>query len=179
MASAAVACCLALCGCKTVDPLPPSEAERIGEVGMEIVPPPAGATRMQLPQSQRFVFPDVEEPVALPVYPVELLQARLAPLRLCVEADIGADGLVMAARPRVDEDCADGPVRQEFSTAAVEAVRRWVFAPALLCKAPDERVEDPCLHPQVEEVPTPVRLSYAFRFSQRDGEPVVEQVGQD
>ncbi len=132
---------------------------------------------MQLPQTQRFLFPNLEDPVAMPVYPASLLQARLAPVLVCVETDIGADGRVMAARPRVDEDCASGPVRQEFVTAVTEAVLQWTFAPALLCKAPDTSVDDPCLHPQMTESPTSVRLSYAFEFSQRDGKPTVEQVG--
>jgi hypothetical protein len=144
---------------------------------MEIVPPPSGASRMQLPQSQRFVFPDLEEPVPLPIYPPQLLAARLAPVLVCVEVDIGADGSVGAARPRLDTGCVDKPVRQEFVGAAVAAVSQWTYAPALLCKAPDASLEDPCVHPQVVETPTPVRLSYAFRFTQMDGEPQVERVG--
>ena len=168
---------MSIAGCRTVEPPPAPEYVRTGEVGMEIVPPPPGAAHMQLPQSQRFVFPNLEAPVVMPVYPASLLRARLAPVLLCVEADIGADGRVMAARSRVDAGCANGPVRQEFVSAVTEAVLQWIFAPALLCKAPDTRFDDPCLHPQMTESPTSVRLSYAFRFSQNAGKPTVEQVG--
>lgn len=159
----------------STEPVP--ETVRSGAVGMEIVPPAPGASRMELPPSQRFVFPNLIQPVAMPVYPQALLVARLEPKDVCVEADIGADGAVVAARSRTDSGCALGPVRQEFVQATIDAVRQWRFAPALLCVAPDETSDDPCLHPQVIERPTPVRLSYAFRFSQRDGAPTVERVG--
>jgi hypothetical protein len=146
---------------------------------MEIVAPASGTSRMQLPPSQRFVFPNLNAPVSMPVYPQALLAARLEPKDVCVEADIGADGAVVAARSRTDAECASGPIRQEFVQATIDAVRQWRFDPALLCVAPDATSDDPCLHPQVVDRPTAVRLSYAFRFSQRDGAPTVERVGGD
>lgn len=161
----------------STEPMP--ETVRSGDVGMEIVPPPPGASRMQLPPSQRFVFPNLAGSAAMPVYPQALLAARLEPEDVCVEADIDADGAVVAARSRTDAGCAPGPVRQEFVQATIDAVRKWRFDPALLCVAPDATSDDPCLHPQVVERPTAVRLSYAFRFSQRDGAPTVERVGAD
>ena len=179
MNRAAAVALLMLAGCASQPPSAPPAPEtvRSGDVGMEIVPPPPGASRMELPPSQRFVFPNLAQPAAMPVYPQALLAARLEPKDVCVEADIGADGAVVAARSRTDAGCAPGPVRQEFIQATIDAVRQWRFDPALLCVAPDATSDDPCLHPQVVERPTAVRLSYAFRFSQRDGAPTVERVG--
>ena len=134
---------------------------------------------MELPSTQRFVFPDLIESFAMPIYPPTLLTARLEPVELCIESDIGPEGAVIAARQRLDSGCAGAPVREEFVRASLEAVRNWRFAPALLCIAPDADSDDPCTHPQVTKRPTAVRLSYAFRFSQRDGKPLVERIGSE
>lgn len=171
---------IAISGCRAVAPVQAPEPipapARSGQVGVEIVQPSPGTSRMKLPASQRFVFPNLIGPVPMPEYPQTLLAARLEPAVVCVEADIGADGRVLAARARVDPGCAPEVVGQEFVHASTAAVRQWTFDPALLCVAPDATSDDPCLHPQVVERTTPVRLSYAFRFSQRDGSPLVEQV---
>ena len=170
---------VAMAGCRTVPPETDRDAARSGAVGMQIVPPPPGASHMELPASQRFVFPRQLEPVVLPVYPAQLLADRLERAQVCVEIDIGEDGRVMDARPSPDSTCDIGPVQELFVQASLQTVRLWKFEPAMLCTAPDETVEDACLHPGVVEVPTSVRLSYAFRFSQEDGRPEVEQVGRD
>ncbi len=174
---------VAISGCRAVAPVQAPEPipapARSGQVGVELVQPSPGTSRMKLPASQRFVFPNLIGPVPMPEYPQTLLAARLEPAVVCVEADIGADGRVLAARARVDPGCAPEVVGQEFVHASTAAVRQWTFDPALLCVAPDATSDDPCLHPQVVERTTPVRLSYAFRFSQRDGSPLVEQVGGD
>jgi hypothetical protein len=174
---------IAISGCQTVAPIQTPEPipapARSGQVAVEVVQPSPGTSRMKLPASQRFVFPNLIGPVPMPEYPRTLLAARLEPAVVCVEADIGADGRVLAARARADAGCAAEPVKEEFVRASTAAVRQWTFDPALLCVAPDATSDDPCLHLQVVERTTPVRLSYAFRFSQRDGSPLVEQVRGD
>ncbi len=170
----ALACAAGATGCRTVPPGPGGAASH-GSVGMEMVAPPPGASRMELPQTQRFVFPRPLEPVRMPAYPPQLLARALDPVQVCVEIDIGAEGEVMAAHASPDPHCGNQRAGAAFLYATVDAVRRWRFEPALLCIAPDASADDPCNHPQVREMPTPVRLSYAFRFSQRQGAPIVER----
>lgn len=164
-----VAC---LAGCRTVpaDPPPP-----VASVEVALVPPPAGAARMQLDSSEAFVFPLLLES-ELPIYPPDLLALRLAPQTLCVEVDIGADGLVGDVRPREGVDCpGTAPHRSRFAALLEDAVRRWRFDPALVCRTSDGRASpDACAEPDSIDTPVALRLSYAVVFSQEDGQPVVE-----
>ncbi|WP_101927053.1 MULTISPECIES: hypothetical protein [Luteimonas] len=162
--------------CRTT-PAPAPALPNLGEVGSELMQPAAGATRMALDPRQRFVFPNLIPPVGLPTYPDALLPLRLAPVTVCVDAVIGSDGLVADAQPRV-EDCDDAslPQRAAFEAASLAAVRGWTYAPALICRAPEDfDGDDACLAEGVVETPTAVRLSYRFHFSQRDGVPRVER----
>lgn len=167
-----------IAGCKTLAPAPADGPghQRAGDVAVDMLLPPSGAVHMELSKSQRFLFPAQLEPVAMPSYPLRLLALRLDPVRVCVEIDIGIDGGVAEARRSPDTQCDSGPLRDEFVQASLGAARQWNFTPAMLCKAPDNSAADPCLHPRMTQSPTAVRLSYAFRFSQRDGKPTVEQV---
>src|SRR5690606_35525579 len=81
----------ALAPCRSV---PVDEPSPLGSAGVARVVPPPGATRMQLDPSQRFIYPDLVEPVAMPEYPGELLVLRLEPLELCVEVVIAETGAV-------------------------------------------------------------------------------------
>lgn len=161
-----------LAGCRTVpaDPPPP-----VANVEVALVPPPPGATRMQLESSEAFVFPLLVES-ELPVYPPDLLALRLAPQVLCVEVDIDAGGQVAGVRPREGAECPDpGPHRPRFAALLEEAVRRWRFDPALVCRTSDGRASpDACAEPDSIDTPVALRLSYAVVFSQEDGQPVVE-----
>ncbi len=164
------AACLA--GCRTV----PAEAPPpVANVELALVPPPPGATRMQLDPSQAFVFPLLVES-EMPAYPPDLLALRLPPQTLCVDVDIGADGLVSAVRHRDDGDCAAGGAhRARLAALLEEAVRRWRFDPALVCRTSDGRASaDACAEPDSIDTPVALRLSYAVVFSQEDGQPVVE-----
>lgn len=173
LATLASMACLA--GCRTARPARPDVASRAGSVAMELMPPPSGAAHMELPQNQRFVFPRQVEPIALPSYPAHLLSLAQDAVTACVEIDIGEDGGVTHARSRPDAGC-DDMEDAAFGQAALQAVRQWRFEPALLCKAPDTRYADACLHPDTVTSPVAVRLSYAFRFSQREGVPRVERL---
>lgn len=162
-------------GCRTAPPAPPPEP--VPSVATALVPPPAGATHLQLDSSQAFVFPQLLES-PLPAYPPELLALRLAPVEVCVEVDIGADGRVGAVTRRRDAACAgaDGPHAARFAEAAEQAVRLWTYDPALVCRTSDGRaVEDACAEPDAVDTPVALRLSYAFVFSQQDGKPSVER----
>ncbi len=168
---------LALAACRSQPVV--EEAPRSGDVGVSIVPPPAGAAAMPLRSDQAFVFPNLVEPAAMPEYPPDLLKLRLEPVVVCVEIDIDETGKVFAARPRVDGACpaASGEPGGEFAAAANDAVLRWVYDPALVCSTPDGKpAEDACAVEGAVETPTKIRLSYAFRFSQRDGKPSVERL---
>lgn len=176
--AAAAAAGLLLGGCRT---LPAGDtAANVGDVSAALVVPPPGAARLALDTNQRFVYPNLSGPVAMPDYPPDLLPLRLPPVEVCVEVDIDEAGAVFAARPREDATCPGA--RSEhvavFSAAALEAVGEWRYDPAYVCQAPDGfQGEDPCLAEEVVEHPTRLRLSYAFRFSQHDGRPVVERTG--
>jgi TonB family protein len=163
-------------GCRTTQPAAASNAAHVGSVGMEIVLPPPGAAEMELAATQRFVFPRQHEPVVLPVYPPQRLGQSLHAVEVCVEVDIGADGQITQARMNPDPHCGKRNGDATFLQAALDAVRQWRFEPAMLCTAPDTTFADACLHPEMIEAPTAVRLSYAFRYSQREGRSVVEQV---
>ncbi|MDH7453456.1 hypothetical protein QF205_10305 [Luteimonas composti] len=162
--------CLAACRTVPADPPPP-----VANVEVALVPPPPGATRMQLEASQAFVFPLLVES-ELPVYPPDLLALRLAPQTLCVEVDIDADGVVGDVRPREGVQCpGTGPHRARFAALLEESVRRWRFDPALVCRTSDGRASpDACAEPDSIDTPVALRLSYAVVFSQEDGQPVVE-----
>jgi len=168
---------LAFAGCRST---PAVEAPAVGSVDVALVTPPAGATRMQLDSSEAFVFPNLVEPVAMPAYPPDLLPLRLDPLELCVEVTISAEGLVSAATRRIDDACpgAAGAHEERFAAALLDAVGQWTYDPALVCRTPDGRPsKDACAEPDAVETPTALRLSYAFHFSQRDGQPSVELRG--
>ena len=168
---------LALAGCRSV---PVAEAPAVGSVGVALVTPPADAAPMQLESSEGFVFPNLIEPVAMPEYPPDLLPLRLDPLELCVDVTISAEGLVSAAKRRIDDMCPGvaGEHEERFAAALLETVGQWTYDPALVCRTPDARASaHACAEPDVLETPTALRLSYAFRFSQQDGRPAVELRG--
>lgn len=161
-------------GCRTA-PVEVRAADPVGNVDVALVPPAAGTARMQLDPSQAFVFPLLRES-QLPGYPPDLLVLRLEPQTLCVDVDIDVEGLVSQVRSRDDADCsAAGPHAARFAAALEASVRPWLFDPALVCRTPDGRaVADACAEPDAIETPVALRLSYAFVFSQQDGQPRVE-----
>lgn len=165
---------LVLAGCRSMPAQPPSP---VGQVDVALVPPPAGATRLQLASSQAFVFPNLVDPVVLPDYPAELLPLRLDPLVLCMDVVISEAGRVSSASRRIDAACPDeaGPHGPRFAEALQQALSQWSYDPALVCRTPDGRAsEDACAEPDALETPTALRLSYAFHFSQENGRPSVE-----
>ena len=163
-------------GCRTAPPAPQPAPPPVASVDAALVPPPAGASRLQLDASQAFVFPQLLES-ALPAYPPDLLALRLAPVEVCVEIDIGADGRVGAVSHRRDATCAspEAPHAARFAAAVEQAVRLWTYDPALVCRTSDGRaVKDACAEPDAIDTPVALRLSYAFVFSQQDGRPSVQ-----
>lgn len=168
---------LAACASSPPAALPLPSAQ--GAVGASLIQPASGTPRMDLARNRRFIHPNLETST-LPDYPADLLASGLAPVVVCVDAVIDVAGLVSAARVRRDDDCAP-PVDLDtaaFEASALQAVRSWNYAPALLCEAPpDFDGDDACQAADAVETPTAVRLSYAFRFSQQAGTPQVERVG--
>ena len=175
--SAMIVLLAALAACRS---MPVDEASPLGSVDVALVVPPPGATRMQLDPGQRFIYPDLVEPVAMPEYPGELLVLRLEPLELCVEVVIAETGAVSQARRRIDAECPGeaGPHEARFAQLLQDAVLQWTYEPALVCSTPDGRAsEDACAEPDAVETPVALRLSYAFGFSQDQGRPSVEMRG--
>ncbi|KLJ01311.1 hypothetical protein [Luteimonas sp. FCS-9] len=172
---------LLLAGCASVPvpPEPPPAPPARGEVGAALLAPEGDTHRMALGRHQRFVYPTLEQPAALPAYPAELLPLRLPPVEVCVDVVVGTQGQVTAAAERADARCTmpgDVPDRAAFVAPTLAAVRAWTYWPAALCTAPDGfDGSDPCSAADATETPTPVRLSYAIRFRQHDGVPVVER----
>lgn len=167
----------ALAACSSV---PVDEATALGSVDVALVSPPPGATRLQLDPGQRFIYPDLVEPVPMPEYPEELLALRLEPLELCVDVVIAETGSVSLARRRIDAECPGeaGPHEARFEQVLQDAVLQWTYEPALVCSTPDGRAsEDACAEPDAVETPVALRLSYAFGFIQEDGRPNVEMHG--
>lgn len=151
-----------------------------GAVGATLLAPAADTRRMERVPHQRFLHPNLEADVALPVYPEALLAQRLPPVTVCVDVVVDAAGQVTAVAPRQDGDCASASTGDTavFLEAVRTAVAGWRYAPALLCEAPVGYTgDDACTAEGVVETPTAVRLSYAFRFSQTAGRPEVERVG--
>lgn len=167
-----VLCVAGVPGCRSTPVEPP---EPVAMVDVTVVPPPPGASRMQLDPSQAFVFPLLLES-QMPVYPPDLLALRLAPRTLCVDVDIGADGAVTGIGHRQGGDCpAAGPHAPRFAAALETSLPGWRFDPALVCRTPDGRAaKDACAEPDSIDTPVALRLSYAFVFSQQDGRPRVE-----
>ena len=168
-----------LSGCASSPPPVIAEPPAQGAVGATLIAPAADTRRMDAQRHQRFIHPNLDS-AAMPVYPEDRLALRLEPVVVCVDAVIDAEGLVPAAVPRVDADCAPpaGVETAAFVASALDTVRSWTYAPALLCVAPEDfDGDDPCLAEGVIETPTAVRLSYAFRFSQSAGTPQVERLG--
>ena len=161
---------LAACATQSVPSPPP-----VGNVELAVVPPPPGASRLQLDPGQGFVFPLLLEST-MPAYPPDLLALRLAPVRLCVDVDIDAQGNVGKVALRDGAGCASAtPHAARFAEALEQAVTGWRYDPALVCRTPDGRAaEDACTEPDAIDTPVALRLSYAFVFSQQDGRPRVE-----
>lgn len=174
-----LAALLAACASAPVPPEPAPAPAAHGEVGAALLAPDGDSNRMALARHQRFVYPTLEQPAALPDYPADLLPLRLPPVEVCVDVVVGTDGQVVAVAERPDVRCAtpDGvPDRAAFVAPTLAAIRAWTYWPAALCTAPEGfDGSDPCAAPGVTETLTPVRLSYAIRFRQHDGVPVVER----
>jgi len=174
-----LACAAGLAGCASSPPIEAPEPPAQGAVGASLIAPAADTRRMDAVRHQRFIHPNLDI-AAMPAYPQDLLPLRLAPVLVCVDAVIDVEGLVSAAAPRIDGECAP-PADLDtaaFVASALDAVRTWTYAPALLCVAPEDfEGGDPCVATGVVETATAVRLSYAFRFSQSAGTPQVERVG--
>lgn len=169
-----------LAGCVSTPTVESPAPDRHGAVGASLVQPASDSRRIALASHQRFVYPTLDPPAALPAYPIALLPHRLAPVEICIDVVVGEDGRVAAVAPREDAACASPAAAQveAFLMPTLEAVRTWTYWPALLCTAPATFTgRDPCTADDVVETPTAVRLSYAIRFSQLEGRPMVERGG--
>lgn len=161
--AAVVACCLAT-AC----------ASRIAKVDHQLILQPAQA-RYQLDNLELFVMPmELEAPP--PGFPVAYAQGDLAPLVVCAEVWLDTHGDITRVAPLHQEpDCParTDPRTAAFEQAVVAKLQQWLWGPARICRFPEHLREQyergDCTGNDVDIVPVPVRLAYAFTFQRSAG----------
>lgn len=127
--------------------------------------------RLELESNESFLMPLEDLSNAVPTYPSELLPLALPPRIVCLQVDIGEDGMVDAAQPTSSGDTCPGGAEPAFVEAARAAVLTWRFDPALRCVFPDvatrELAHQSCAGG--EEHPQAIRIAYRFVFESLDG----------
>lgn len=160
---AAIAVGLVVSGC----------ASRSASVDQRMILP--GGARLQPAQNELFVMP-----VALfappPEFPETVQRMELEPTPVCIEVWISEEGAVTHVAPLYGLDgCAMGPEAgtQELEHAVVTRLREWNFAPARLCRIPEDQREKlergDCTGEGVVITQLPIRLAYVFTFEVKNG----------
>jgi hypothetical protein len=144
---------------------------------------PAGTVQARIvdtPSSSRYVetdnvvylppVPASDNP--MPEYPPALLPSRLPPMVISVRLIVNAEGVVTDVQSLDADTSAASAV---FLASVREACRRWKFTPMMQGILDSERQADGSivLVGNATEKPLPFHLDYAFRFTQPDGQPVV------
>jgi hypothetical protein len=165
MKSALAAClCLVTAACAT----------RVAKVDHQVILQP-GESRYELSELELFVMPmELEAPP--PEFPAAYAQGDLAPLVVCAEVWLDTHGdITHVASLHQEPDC---PARTDartlaFEQAVVARLRQWTWGPARICRFPErlreQRERDDCTGNEVDVVPVPVRLAYAFTFQRSAG----------
>jgi hypothetical protein len=105
----------------------------------------------------------------VPIYPSDLLAARLPPQEVEALLMVDANGRVSEVR-MADEAQAD-PQRRLFMAAVRTAAMQWTFEPLRVAQWASDANGD--THDVGSEV-RPFSLDYVFRFAWKDGKPVTE-----
>jgi hypothetical protein len=104
-----------------------------------------------------------------PVYPPDLLAARLPALELEALLIVDTEGKV--SEVRIADDALAGPQRQLFARAVRAAALRWTFEPLRISRwAADAKGNS---H-EVDGEAHPFSVVYVFRFAWKDGRPVTD-----
>ncbi len=153
---------LLLAACKTTT----------GAVDKQFVLPP-GAAQYRVREDQIFLAPDTLGDPPLPAYPAPLLEQHLAPVAVCVDVVVSAEGRATGLAQHTGiPGCpdADDPALAPFVQASMEAIQQWTFLAAAICTFPPGMPsDDRCAGEGVVEQPVAVRLTYRFEFSQHAG----------
>jgi hypothetical protein len=161
--AAAMACCL-VAGC----------ASQVAKVDHQVILQP-GVVHHELDELELFVMPiELESPP--PEFPAAYAHGDLSPLVVCAEVWLDTHGDITRVAPLHQEpDC---PARTDartlaFEQAVVARLRQWIWGPARICRFPErlreQREHDDCTGNEVDVVPVPVRLAYAFTFQRSAG----------
>ncbi|MDQ2701557.1 MAG: hypothetical protein M3Y70_01815 [Pseudomonadota bacterium] len=167
LASVAAACLLAAC------------ATRVAKVDHHVILQP-GTVQHELNAFELFVMPmELEAP--LPAFPVAYAKGDLAPMVVCAEVWLDANGDANRVAPLQQEpDC---PARADartmaFEQAVVVALQHWMWGPARICRFPanlrEQMERGDCTGNEVDVVRVPVRLAYAFTFERSNGRVSVQ-----
>jgi hypothetical protein len=148
-------------------------------VGHRMLPPGDGA-RHEIAPTQFFVMP-MALAAPEPVYPAIVDTTAALEVVVCTEIWLSADGEITRIVPLDDAPgCSPGTDTglQAYAQSVATALEGWEFTPAMICEfppqAPDKRGRGDCTGPEVTVRRVPVRLDYAFTFSNRNGR---KQVG--
>lgn len=175
---AAVLCCS--CALQQMHPLE-ADSDQATQVAFQDVTTstPVAANRLVLKDNESFLPPLEAEGNKSPVYPAELLSARL-PLRVvCLQIGIDESGRVTSASQAPTSAACPSDAEPPFFAASAAAVKSWGFDPALRCAFPDVATKEMAVAncSGGQEIPQAVSIVYRFRFDQIDGNPSV-RIGQ-
>ncbi len=139
-----------------------------------------GASQYQMQENEIFLVADKLPGQGEPAYPPRYLGQKIEARLVCVNVVISGDGAILDAQVnRTDIPCNrdvghDDVV--EFENAAMQAIKRWIFLGSQICRFPAGiEPNNDCVGASVEIIPVPVRLTYVFEFSQKDGRTSVSQ----
>jgi hypothetical protein len=116
-----------LAGCKTQPPVEPEM--RSGYVGATVVET-ENTEHYEIKSDSYYDYPVQAQSNAMPVYPDELLAARLPPVRVKVRVIVSEAGFVSQCSP-IDPA---GAVDPRFVAAIQDVVRGWRYMPLVLIK---------------------------------------------
>ncbi|HET7562098.1 MAG TPA: hypothetical protein VFJ87_06930 [Rhodanobacteraceae bacterium] len=105
---------------------------------------------------------------APPVYPPSLARRGMPPVVITAHLVFGTDGRVQAVTIVADSFAA--AAHALFEDAVIKAVHAWVFTPLVFTGTTGGGSAPVALHSEAK----PFSLWFEFRFTMRDGKPVVE-----
>ena len=152
---------------------------RIAKVDHQVILQP-GEVRHELDGLELFVMP-MELDAPPPAFPPAYADGDLAPLVVCVEVWLDADGHPTHVEALHQEpDC---PPRTDartvaFEQAVLERLMHWYWTPARICRFPEQlrtqMERGDCTGREVDIDKVPVRLAYAFTFERKAGRASVQ-----
>ncbi len=100
-------------------------------VNPPVGPPPESDGKVIEPVNRaQYREAQLQDPAALPIYPVRALKARARPATVGVRITVGTKGQVSDIRPSMLVFSTPGPYAEDFRDAVEVAVRLWQFTPA-------------------------------------------------